>query len=101
MDTLSSEFLIGVLTGLVIAGITAVIWRYYQGWVKRAGAADKPQMIPQFTKSTPTEVYQDSMRAKIAMFIFWVTALFIGLMLWAWIDPRVWNFILSQISMLV
>jgi hypothetical protein len=101
MDTLSSEFLIGIAVGLGIAFVTGFIWRIYQNWVRRAGAADKPQMIPQFTKSTPNEVYQDSMRARIAMFIFWVILIFIGLMLWAWIDPRVWNFILSQISMLV
>lgn len=101
MGTLSSEFLIGVLVGLLIAGITGIIWRYYLGWVKRAQALDKPQMIPQFTKNTPNEVYQDAMRARLTMFIFWVIVAFIGLMLWAWMDPRVWNFILSQISMLV
>ncbi|MBI1297568.1 hypothetical protein GC175_21730 [bacterium] len=101
MDTLSSEFLVGFGIGLVVTLFVGFIWRVYQNWVKRAQALDKPQMIPQFTKLTPNDVYQDAMRARLTMFIFWVILVFIGLMLWAWIDPRVWNFILSQISMLV
>lgn len=100
MDTLSSEFLIGVFVGLSIAGLTAIIWRYYQGWVKRAQSLDKPQMIPQFTKLTPNDVYQDAMRAKITIFLFWVIVVFIAVLIVAWIEPSIWNFIVNQIAML-
>lgn len=100
MDTLSAEFVSGIVAGLFIAFVTGFIWRIYQNWVKRAGAADKPQMIPQFTKLTPNDVYQDAMRAKITIFLFWMIVVFIAVLIVAWIEPSIWNFIVNQIAML-
>ena len=100
MDTLSSEFLVGFGIGLVVTLFVGFIWRVYQNWVKRAQALDKPQMIPQFTKLTPNDVYQDAMRAKITIFLFWVIVVFIAVLIVAWIEPSIWNFIVNQIAML-
>ncbi len=93
---MSSDFFMGVLTGWLIAGIVAFISTFYRGWIKRSRATDKPQMIPQFTKNTPTEVYTDSMRARLTIYVFWIIFGVIAILLWAWLDPRVWDTILQM-----
>ncbi|MCB0116342.1 MAG: hypothetical protein R2873_02900 [Caldilineaceae bacterium] len=92
---MSDDFVLGLIAGvlgsaILYLGIYAPIWRMYQNWVKQLQAPDKPQAVVQTTKDTPSTIVGQAQRARMAITIFWIVLVAVGVLIAAWINPRIW-----------
>ena len=76
-DEFAAGFGAGILTGFIIAGILGFFWTMYQGWLRAANAANKPQLVNHPTNKTPAQIIEAAARARAKMVIFWILLILI------------------------
>lgn len=73
------DFLWGVVTGLLIAGVFGWLWSIYRNWVKARDAYRKPQILIHATGKTPEQVAKE---ADTASFKIWTFRIVLFAFLW-------------------
>lgn len=76
---LTVDFIWGLITGLLIAGVFGWLWGLYRSWVRVRDAYNRPQLLIQPTGKSPEQVAKAASSASLKITLMWF---FLILLLW-------------------